>query len=1049
MKSYINICCLPVLFFIFVTGIAARNLTQDFTEPGSFEIDSLDLTWVDSSRNREIPVRLYIPVSQGADTTIWPVAVISHGGGESGRSMTYLGRHLASHGFLAACPTHRGSDRQWLNEALDRDVRLFSDIETTFGPRPGDISYILDNLLHESIWKAHIDSQKIAVLGHCMGASTAFAMAGLNVNMPGAPGQRFLDARISSVVALGPQIGQNRPFGLHPDSWSTVQTPALVVTGSDDFFWTQNAQENPAVIRVPYDSLNTPSCYAMLQGAEHNAFTDSDPYYPAGPRDPQHHAWINGLTLAFLQSTLMDDENAKSWLLRHQLAFEHPGAVTQEYEQFKLDIESTLLSITDSTRGVEFQARVTLPQVSGPYPLLLFSPYMRGTRDEYTPLVQFWAENGFVCIVPDHEGTPNRGLLSDEETLSTWRSRPQDLLAVLDALAQSEIASRIDMQRVGVGGHLFGAHAASLTAGCEVYSGGETVTFADERMDALLLMSPQGRGQGLTETSWLPIDVPLMVTTGTFDHSARTGNTSEWRTEPYQFSDGPQDWLAWIEGLRMDYDGLGQQEPLDTTGAIALDVLTLTTAFWRDQLYPDSAAARLLQPSAWTANPRIELNTKTGDERESDSLNYRTAADYSDQFGGAAMLVMQDGEIMFEHYAAGVHADTAIHIHSGTKSFWGPVAAAMIADGLIESFDELAAETIREWTLNPRKREITLRNILELNAGLAQDVVNLQGHDRPTLAPDLYVHAITVPMVDEPGEQFSYGPTCYYVLGEIFKRKLAENNGVPETPLDYLKRRILNPIGAEIGDWVHDESGNPHIPNGASISARDWARFGQFMLQKGEWNGEQLIPADLMRELLQPSEVNPGHGLAIWLNTPGGASYVGTQINLGSDPDDPGGFIYHNGEPDLFGAMGGGKNRMYMIPERSLVVVRQTFASNDGFEDSRFLQLLLEGEIATSVQDNPVNVIPDFRLGQNYPNPFNPHTRIEFKLPAAGHVNLTIYNVLGQRVTTLINKNLNAGSHRVTWDGRNAKGLPVGSGVYCYQLKAGNLIVSKKMLKLD
>ena len=118
--------------------------------------------------------------------------------------------------------------------------------------------------------------------------------------------------------------------------------------------------------------------------------------------------------------------------------------------------------------------------------------------------------------------------------------------------------------------------------------------------------------------------------------------------------------------------------------------------------------------------------------------NFKQAADYSARHGGRAVLVMVDGKIMFERYDNGFGPDTATHLHSATKGFWGPVIAAMIEDGLIESFDELASKTLPEWKDHPRKSRITLRHLLSLNAGLVQDVVNLQGHDRPTLAPDLY-----------------------------------------------------------------------------------------------------------------------------------------------------------------------------------------------------------------------------------------------------------------------------------------------------------------------
>ncbi|RME19554.1 MAG: T9SS C-terminal target domain-containing protein, partial [Candidatus Zixiibacteriota bacterium] len=90
----------------------------------------------------------------------------------------------------------------------------------------------------------------------------------------------------------------------------------------------------------------------------------------------------------------------------------------------------------------------------------------------------------------------------------------------------------------------------------------------------------------------------------------------------------------------------------------------------------------------------------------------------------------------------------------------------------------------------------------------------------------------------------------------------------------------------------------------------------------------------------------------------------------------------------------------------------------------------------------------EYSLNQNYPNPFNPTTEISFALPEAANVTLDIYNVLGQRVTSLINGELPAGEHTVTWNGTNDAGASVASGVYFYRLTAGSFVQTKKMMML-
>ena len=91
----------------------------------------------------------------------------------------------------------------------------------------------------------------------------------------------------------------------------------------------------------------------------------------------------------------------------------------------------------------------------------------------------------------------------------------------------------------------------------------------------------------------------------------------------------------------------------------------------------------------------------------------------------------------------------------------------------------------------------------------------------------------------------------------------------------------------------------------------------------------------------------------------------------------------------------------------------------------------------------------DFALGQNYPNPFNPSTIIPYQLPAAGHVRLEVFNVLGQRLATLVDAERPAGAHTAQWDGTDAAGRAVGAGVYIYRLSSGGMTESRRMVLVD
>jgi subtilisin family serine protease len=89
-----------------------------------------------------------------------------------------------------------------------------------------------------------------------------------------------------------------------------------------------------------------------------------------------------------------------------------------------------------------------------------------------------------------------------------------------------------------------------------------------------------------------------------------------------------------------------------------------------------------------------------------------------------------------------------------------------------------------------------------------------------------------------------------------------------------------------------------------------------------------------------------------------------------------------------------------------------------------------------------------FSMAQNFPNPFNPTTDISFGLPNAGKINLEVYDIMGRRVKTLVNGELAAGVHKISWNGTNDKGEHISSGVYFYKLSSGDNVVTKKMVML-
>ncbi len=100
---------------------------------------------------------------------------------------------------------------------------------------------------------------------------------------------------------------------------------------------------------------------------------------------------------------------------------------------------------------------------------------------------------------------------------------------------------------------------------------------------------------------------------------------------------------------------------------------------------------------------------------------------------------------------------------------------------------------------------------------------------------------------------------------------------------------------------------------------------------------------------------------------------------------------------------------------------------------------LKQTDIAENQKTTPIN----YELAQNYPNPFNPSTNIQFTIAESGNVNLTIYDMLGREIETLINGHIDAGNHSISFNAKN-----LSSGIYIYRLKTNNKVISKKMTLL-
>ena len=288
---------------------------------------------------------------------------------------------------------------------------------------------------------------------------------------------------------------------------------------------------------------------------------------------------------------------------------------------------------------------------------------------------------------------------------------------------------------------------------------------------------------------------------------------------------------------------------------------------------------------------------------------------------------MQGCRVLFEDYPSST-AQTAHALASGTRSFSGVLAAAMVQDGML-SLDEPCANTLPEWRDNPIQRRATIGSLLSLSSDAGGGTMG---------RPSTYNAAVAQPFAGPPGV-FRYGPTPFQVFGEIMRRKL-QAAGRPDDVLAFMTGRVLRPAGVTYQSWRRQDS-QPNLPSGSRLTATNWARFGAFVVGGCRVDGRSIVDADALAACFQPSAANPGYGLGWWLLRPG---LVALAPRSGIDVD-PGKL---SRLPDVRMAAGAGDQRLYLIPERDMVVVRQADGilngmrgGQSGWSDPDFLTLLL------------------------------------------------------------------------------------------------------------
>jgi CubicO group peptidase (beta-lactamase class C family) len=241
-----------------------------------------------------------------------------------------------------------------------------------------------------------------------------------------------------------------------------------------------------------------------------------------------------------------------------------------------------------------------------------------------------------------------------------------------------------------------------------------------------------------------------------------------------------------------------------------------------------------------------------------------------------AVLVLRGGQTVAERYAPGYHENTRFVSWSMAKTVTGVMIGMLVADGRLR-LDESVPVPAWQRPGDPRG-EITLRQLLQMRSGLRQHeayyppgesdevrMLFLDGRDA------MASYAEAQPLEAEPGRKFEYSSPTTVILADIAARVLSPSEDPKvrrDAVKDYLKTRLFDPVGMKSMVPEFDAAGTMIGSSLIHGTARDWARMGEFLRNRGAVEGAQLVPSAWIDFMTASSPRNKGYGAQTWLNHP-------------------------------------------------------------------------------------------------------------------------------------------------------------------------------------
>ena len=301
---------------------------------------------------------------------------------------------------------------------------------------------------------------------------------------------------------------------------------------------------------------------------------------------------------------------------------------------------------------------------------------------------------------------------------------------------------------------------------------------------------------------------------------------------------------------------------------------------------------------------------------------------YAEDNGTMSLLIWHKGAVQLEWHREGFDETSYMESASMHKSVMALLFGIAIEQGYIPSVDEPAATYLTEWQDDERSK-ITIRNMLQMAHGLSRvsgGFSPLGDNMKFSIGSDWAGIALKVPAEDPPNTVFAYSNLNSQLLGLVLQRAV----GMPYA--EFLEQNLWSKI-AESSAWVWlDRPGGLAKTQSTLLTpARNWLRLGLLHLNKGRFDGEQVVPEAWMNEVTTPSPNNPNYGYQTWLGT--------EFVEKRTYGKGVGAYVPHS-EPfearDVIYFDGASGQRVYVIPSESLVIVRTGEGGLD-FQTGAFL----------------------------------------------------------------------------------------------------------------